>query len=224
MPRDREIRLVVFDVDGTLYDQRRLRAVMAAEILATCVRSPRAVRDIRLVRQYRRCLEDAAADGGGLDAVASRTALATGAAEDRVRAVAEEWLQHRPLRHLPRVGLPPARATVDALRRAGVMTAAWSDYPVAEKLRALDVDVDFSVWSGDAGVGALKPHPAGLEEAMSRAGASAAQTLMVGDRAGRDGAAAAAVGVAFVLAARGVRERESAEILSACGLDSRIPG
>ena len=96
-----QIRMVVFDIDGTLYDQRRLRLCMAREMLRWAIRS----RDIgfaRILGIYRRTREQL---GESLQEdfesqLLSRTAALMRCSEPKVRSIAEEWLEQRPLRHL----------------------------------------------------------------------------------------------------------------------------
>ena len=85
------------------------------------------------------------------------------------------------------------------LRGQGIAVAVWSDYPVEAKLKALDVAADHMLSASDDDIKALKPNPTGLRLAMERAGVKRGKTLMVGDRLSRDGAAAAAVSVDFLL-------------------------
>ena len=49
----RAVDLVIFDVDGTLYDQSRLRLRMALEMAGSALAGGGA-RDLRIVRSYRR--------------------------------------------------------------------------------------------------------------------------------------------------------------------------
>jgi FMN phosphatase YigB (HAD superfamily) len=56
------------------------------------------------------------------------------------------------------------------------------------------LSADHVVSATDEGVGVLKPHPRGLELLISAAGAKAHQTMLIGDRADRDGLAAQRAG------------------------------
>jgi HAD superfamily hydrolase (TIGR01549 family) len=74
------------------------------------------------------------------------------------------------------------------------MIGILSDYPVGAKLSALGLDADHTVCAGDAGIGLLKPNPRGLEAIIAAAGTTPSQTVLIGDRADRDGAAAKRAG------------------------------
>jgi putative hydrolase of the HAD superfamily len=93
-----DIRLVAFDVDGTLYSQYRLRVRMMRAILLDAA-SKRALDTIRILRTYRRLREQLAEREvpDFENALAARTASATGCTADQVRSILEEWIERRPL-------------------------------------------------------------------------------------------------------------------------------
>lgn len=197
------IRLVVFDVDGTLYDQRGLRLCMLREMLLAAIRT-RSAEFVHILRAYRRIREDL---GDALHEdfereLHSRTAALVGCSEERVRSTAEEWLERRPLRHLARYRYPGLPDLFRSLRQGGKRIGVLSDYPARRKLDALGLDADLIVCAGDGAVGVLKPHPRGLQLLMARAGASPAETLLIGDRVDRDGLAAEAAGVRALIRSR----------------------
>ena len=77
-----DIDLVVFDVGGTLYDQRRLRLAM--------------LRTLRTFRQVREALGDRP-EADFMRLQYARTAARHHKTEDEVRALTSEWMEHRPL-------------------------------------------------------------------------------------------------------------------------------
>jgi putative hydrolase of the HAD superfamily len=185
------IRLVVFDVDGTLYDQRGLRLRMLREMLGAAIRT-RDVAFIRVLSAYRRIREEL---GDSLHEdfereLTSRTAARVGCSEERVRLTAGEWLERRPLRHLVRYRYSRLPELFRGLRGRGKKIGIFSDYPAREKLAAMELDADLMVCATDADISVLKPHSRGLQILMSRAGVNAAETIMIGDRVERDGLAA----------------------------------
>ncbi len=198
------IDLVVFDVDGTLYDQRRLRLAMLGLLLADALRtrSLATLRTLRTFRQVRESLGDAPVDAF-MPQQYARTALRHGMSADDVERLATEWLERKPLPLLAACRYPHVDALFSALLRAGKQVAVFSDYPAAAKLQALGLRASQVVCATDPQIGRLKPDPAGLLAIMRACGASAQRTLMVGDRADRDGAAARRAGAhALIRSAR----------------------
>jgi len=190
------IQLVVFDVDGTLYNQRLLRALMARDLLFHIA----ARGDFRLLQVLRayRTIRERLGDQGVADfqrTLISETAAAAGVAPDYVLGTVAEWIEQRPLPYLARSRYPGLLELFAGLKRKGKTVGILSDYPARAKLAALSLGADHVVSAGDDGVGFLKPHTRGLEVLMARAGVDAGSALVIGDRADRDGEVARRMGV-----------------------------
>lgn len=191
LPDWSDIDLVVFDVDGTLYNQRPLRIRMFAE-LAKHVALSRDMAVPKVIAIYRSLREElGAAEMLNFEGtLIERTAWRTGLGAERVRAIVSEWIESRPLGHLASCAVPGADKLFRGLRAKEKRIGIWSDYPAVAKLDALRLQADIVLSSSDARIQVLKPHPRGLEVIMSCAGIAAARTLVIGDRIERDGAAA----------------------------------
>ncbi len=196
------VRLVAFDVDGTLYRQAPLRLYMAAELALHAVRSCD-VTTIRVLSRYRRIRErmGEAETADFLPALVTETARTCGVAEEQVRSVVAEWIERRPLRHLAGCRYPRLPELFAALRRKGKSVGILSDYPVAAKLQALGLTADHAVCAEDPDIGVLKPHPKGLLALIDAAGATPRATVLIGDRPDRDGLAAQRAGARALIRA-----------------------
>lgn len=204
------IDLVVFDMDGTLYRQRRLRRRMLAEIAIETART-RSLRLPHVLNIFRHCRETLG-DGEAGDFITRQYALPAtrcGCSPDEVRAIVEEWIERRPLRHLSRYRYPGILSLFDALSRAGKKLAILSDYPADTKLSALGLKADIVADATAPEIGRLKPHPAGLHHILSSTGVSPQRALMIGDRDDRDGEAARRAGVRVLI--RSSRANDAAD-------------
>jgi len=194
----RDIRLVAFDVDGTLYRQGPLRLRMGRDmVLHTVAKCD--LNAISVVSAYRRIRERLAAQEV-VDferVLIAETANATSRSPERVRAIVSEWIETRPLRYLRSCLFSGVPQLFAGLQRAGKEIGIFSDYPATEKLAAMGLAAHHVVAASD--VGLLKPHPRGLQLLMSTAGASARETLFIGDRADRDGVAGQRAGVKILI-------------------------
>jgi putative hydrolase of the HAD superfamily len=189
------IRLAVFDVDGTLYRQKPLRLRMARDMLLHAVRR-RDWTHLMVLRAYRRLREEIGdAETDGFDPVLTeRTAAATGTSAMHVRTIVAEWMEERPLRHIAACGYSGLPELFDGLRSHGKRVGILSDYPAHGKLAQLKLAADHVAWAGEPDIGILKPHPRGLQHLMALAGVEPEQTVLIGDRAERDGMAARRAG------------------------------
>lgn len=190
------IDLVVFDVDGTLYDQRRLRLAMLGQLVADACRS-RSLETLRILRTFRQ-VREALGEEAGVDFLAeqyARTAQRHGRTAAEVEALATDWMEVRPLARLAACRYAQVDRVFAGLQAAGKQVAVFSDYPASAKLRALGLQAHPVVCATDADIARLKPDPRGLHSILQRTGAAAARTLMVGDRFDRDAAVANRAGV-----------------------------
>jgi HAD superfamily hydrolase (TIGR01549 family) len=197
-------RAVLFDVDGTLYSQPPLRAAMALELAARFLRPSRAratARVVRTLRTFRRVREGLPARGRPVERLerlqVAETARLLGVDAAEVEAVVSEWMQRRPLRYLRLCRRRGLRSLLRRLRALRVPCGVLSDYPAAEKLRALGVADEFSpvLCTTDPSINALKPHPAGFLTACRTWRLAPEDVLYVGDRPTVDGAGAQAAGM-----------------------------
>lgn len=200
------IDLAVFDVDGTLYDQRRLRIAMLGHLVADawCSRSLETLRLLKTFRQVREAL----ADEPGADFVRLQYALAAqrhACLPERVQALVAHWMETAPLPLLAGCRYDGLPALFTALRAAGKRIGVLSDYPAGAKLAALELEADFVVSACDDDVGRLKPDPHGLHTLLRRAGVPPERAVMIGDRFERDAEAARRAGVAALVRSSAAR-------------------
>jgi HAD superfamily hydrolase (TIGR01549 family) len=207
----RPLSAVLFDVDGTLYHQARLRLCMAAELAGSLALTASVTRRrvLRVLRMYRRVHEEMRNMADSPVPLSTYQVAATarreGVSDDEVVAIVTEWMQRRPLKYMPwcrRRGLTDLLTRLEAGRvRLGVL----SDYPARDKLAALGIAPFFTdVWcSTDPDINALKPHPRGFLQACARWNLQPEEVLYVGDRTEVDAAGALAAGLGCALFARG---------------------
>lgn len=115
----------------------------------------------------------------------------------KVRGIVGEWINRRPLPHLLACRYPAIDQLFDQIRNSGRKIGILSDYAAMDKLGALGLCADYVVSAGD--VGALKPNPRGLLRVMEMAHETPDTTVLIGDRADRDGAVAQRAGVRCLL-------------------------
>jgi HAD superfamily hydrolase (TIGR01549 family) len=208
------IRAVLFDVDGTLYAQLPLRAVMACEMaLATASLRAKGREEVRRVLAFRSLREDlrmTATPAEPLErlqysVVSERLQCSVADVETAV----SEWIYRRPTRWLRYCRRPGLERLLDFLERRGISRGVFSDYPAQDKIAALGLHGRFDVVVSaiDADVGAFKPDARGFLTAARRWNLPAERVLYVGDRADVDAAGAAAAGMACAVLTRSRRRQ-----------------
>lgn len=201
----RPIRAVLFDLDGTLYHQPRMRLLMAVQLAAYLARHPVAGRRVaRILSAFRRAQESLRGNAGTRPAAVlqmERAAERAGVGVAEVEAAVAEWMFERPLRHLAGCRAVGMVRLLAFLQSRKIPLGVLSDYPADGKLRALGIGDNFSLVlsASDPEVGVFKPHPRGFLAACRRWQLDPADVLFVGDRADADAAGAAAAGMPCVI-------------------------
>jgi putative hydrolase of the HAD superfamily len=127
----------------------------------------------------------------------AETAEVTSMSTEQVHGIVSEWIDTRPLRYLRACLFSGVPELFAGLHRAGKKIGIFSDYPATEKLAAMGLAAHHVVAASD--VGLLKPHARGLQSLIIAAGTSAQETLLIGDRADRDGVAGQRAGVRVLI-------------------------
>ena len=192
------IRTIIFDLDGTLYDKRGLARRMVRR-LWWCLPLLAAERMARKTMHN----HDFGSEQAFYDAFFSRMARGHWWSP----RVAEKWYHHVYLPAMIRVIGKSCRPRdsvlqiLDNTRDLPVTLAIYSDYGcVDEKLKVLGIDPSlFALRLDSPSTGALKPAKASVMKVMKALSAKPETTLFIGDRDEKDGAAARAVGAHYLI-------------------------
>jgi len=207
-------KAVIFDVDGTLYDQRKLRLCMVREMFNCVLRQPGRIAELRILWLFRRKREklvsEAASDLESQQYVWA--AQAASVSPERVRGVVKDWMFERPIAYLRSCRYSGAQALFLQCPRQGIPLAVFSDYPARDKLRALGLMAQAVVSATCAEVNRLKPDPAGLLVAAEKLGVPAAECLFIGDQEAKDGECARRAGMPYLILTSRRKNRQLHEL------------
>lgn len=195
------IKAIIFDLDGTLYSQRKLRALMAFDLSIYYLIHPKMIGEIGILAAFRkeRDAHDSPSSGKLLSHEQFEWAAhRTGQSVERVAAVVDRWIYKRPLKYLLSCRFEKAAEIFRHAKERNIPVAIASDYPVAEKMKALNLDFQVGACATDPAVNAFKPRPDVLLEAARQLGVNPECCLMIGDRDEKDGAAAHAAGMSYL--------------------------
>ena len=197
---------ILFDVDGTLYRQPPLRALMIFELIKFTLSNPfrgvKTLRVLRAFRQNREALRGLPWTQGSLEEIqyvqiANRMKIEV----TFVKEIIDEWIMLRPLRHLKVCRRRGIEYFLKLCSDSRIRVGALSDYPTREKIKALGLNrwFDLHLCSTDPEINMFKPSPVGILLACKIWQVTPDKLLYVGDQLKIDGAAAEAAGARFVL-------------------------
>ena len=196
--------LYVFDVDGTLYYQNKLRLIMGKRLLMYYLLHPLKFKDLIIIKNFRSLRENAKDTNGLFDITAKRCNVSV----SRVNEVIKKWIYENPIDALIASKDDTLLAIIDKLKANGKTVAIWSDYEADDKLKALKLSTDYVYTAEQERVGELKPSPKGLNLIMSDLNVPKDKTIMIGDRMVKDGEAAKKAGCDYLILSKSKKKRE----------------
>ena len=196
--------LYVFDVDGTLYYQNKLRLIMGSRLLVYYLLHPLKYKDLIIIKNFRALRENAKDTNGLFDITAKKCKVSVSRVED----VIKKWIYENPIDALIASKDDTLLAIIDKLKANGKTVAIWSDYEADDKLKALKLSTDYVYSAEQERVGELKPSPKGLNLIMSDLNVPKDKTIMIGDRMVKDGEEARAAGCDYLILSKSKIKRE----------------
>jgi HAD superfamily hydrolase (TIGR01549 family) len=199
MTRVHPIRLVSWDIDGTLYSIRRMKWHLTRMCLSEAARG-RAVlagKELAALRRYRSRINAARSTGG---------ALTEFFLEQNCREALLEMEKRWYGPAIEKTGLRRSVTNVISFLAArDIPQVVFSDYEADYKLESLGLAGRFaSIYVGER-LGFVKPSPVGFQRLADDYEISTASVLHIGDRVDRDDAGAWAAGCQCLLLGRDFR-------------------
>lgn len=197
---------LIFDLDGTLYDQGKLRRRMFLDLVVGLARNPLFIKEIKVLYAFRKNREQLSGTSDDVRSIEKRqyaeVAQALGLDIADVRRIVNDWIFEKPLKHLAPCLYPGVRDLFPLLRQKKIKIGIFSDYPCDAKLQALDLKVDVMVCATDEKVDRFKPHPQGLFFTARELGVPVKKCFFIGDRDDKDGECARRAGMPYLILPR----------------------
>ena len=204
-------RLMLLDMDGTLYYQRKMQLLMCLEMLGYALRHPfslwkfKTISIFRKVRENAAIIEEKREEGKNLSGTNllhehyKETAVKIKKTPQKIEEVIDEWMFKRPLKHIYVCRDQVLCDKVQEWKRKGMKVVVYSDYPAEDKCRTLGIFPD-GVYSSDLEkIGQMKPSAKAVEVIVSDFGVEKEEVLVIGDRYSRDGKMAENANVDYLI-------------------------
>lgn len=181
-----EIKLLVFDVDGTLYSQPPVRYRMAVDLAVHSLVN-RELRTLKIIREYRSYREDLTSNQGhnNADAQIKRLSHIFDRSAEDIKHILDEWMGERPLKYLHAQRHRSVSKVLALAAEQDIAVAVLSDLPLGRKIEALEMTF-LSAHCTDE-YNEFKPGTKTLSAIMEKFEAGSNSTLVIGDRDNRDG-------------------------------------
>lgn len=198
------IKGIVFDVDGTLYSNSKLRFIIGSLLIANLIKSPVKFRKIiKIISAYRKAqeklreniLNDARAEQIEL------TSKSTGYTTEDIEMVVSVWFDNKPLKYLKRTSREGLIGLFKWIKDRNLKLGLLSDYPCREKADALGITehVDIILSAQDKEINVFKPDSKGFEVISEKLGLKPSEIIYIGDRSDIDVPGAVKSGMTAVI-------------------------
>lgn len=198
----KKIKLVIFDVDGTLYNQSKLRWQMLFALMGYYLLRPWKYKDFLILYHFR-VEREKKADFLGADLLHLQYEWCADKIDvplSRIKSVVNKWIFNFPNQYLASCKYPDINFFFESLKSRQISTAVYSDYDSDLKLKAMDLNVDLNVASTDESINAMKPLPNGLIEILTKFKIQDKNScLFIGDREELDGECAKRAGIPYLI-------------------------
>jgi FMN phosphatase YigB (HAD superfamily) len=195
------LKLILFDVDGTLYNHTYIRRRMMTDLflhLATLRLCPVELRIIKTFRKEREKHQGYASERLEREQY-EWCANALNLPVEQVERCIRRWMYTYPLNFLARAKFHGLDALFQYIHEHPVRIAIYSDLPVNDKMKALQLHADETFCSIDPEIGQLKPSKKGLAYICRKMHCTPEETLYIGDRIDTDEQGASNLNIPFLL-------------------------
>ncbi len=211
-----QLKALIFDLDGTLYLQGRVRRSMFYRLLRVHLTRPlQGLLTLKVLYAYRRAQEALrTVPCDSRDIATAQVLLAAkrvGLSAEAILPCITRWMEEEPLRFLSTSRRAGTVELLQKLKRRGLRLAVFSDYPADRKLAAMGIEnfFDVVVTAQDPEVQRFKPNPRGLEVTLQRLAVLKHEAFYVGDRLEVDAVAARRAGIGYFI----LNGRQNFEVL-----------
>jgi FMN phosphatase YigB (HAD superfamily) len=204
------LKALIFDVDGTLYEQGPVRRAMLYRILRAYRMSPvqglwtlRTLYAFRKAQEVLRNIPPNSGDIAGAQLLIAGRRM--GVSAETIAPLIARWIEQEPLSLLANSLREGIIELLREAKRCGMRLAVFSDYPANRKLAAMGIAdfFDVVVSAHDPDVQRFKPDPIGLELTLRRLAVGKSEAVYIGDREDVDAVAASRAGMQhFILSGR----------------------
>ena len=187
----------IFDVDGTLYSQKKVRRAMLFRILLYYAFRPFHWRELCALFIFRRFREKRELCGQSMGEICQKVSQMLKMSKSVVDWTIRFWMFEEPLDLLYKYRYCDVLEFIKKEHSAGKKIIIYSDYPAVEKLAVMQIPYDHLFVSGENGIKELKPSAEAMCKILAVSGLTADRLVYIGDRDERDKASAELAHIAY---------------------------
>ena len=194
----KKLRGVIFDVDGTLYNQKAVRKKMAIRLIGYYFTHMIRWRELFGIYVFRRLRERKEIGCISFEDQIKIAGEKAGLDTEQLTKAIEKWMFNVPLDLIKRYQYLGVVELIKELKKKNIKIIIYSDYDPIAKLDAINIEPDFIFFPDGNHINELKPSRKTMLYILSITKLKSDESVYIGDREEKDGASARLVNIEFI--------------------------
>lgn len=188
-------KVLIVDVDGTLYNQKKLRKIMFVKMVAYYVPHFWKWKELLGIMMFRKYRYNEAYKALTIDELTTLVADKLHTEHYKIRDARHHWMDIAPLRYLPDCKY---NRLIEWLNKCEQRVYIYSDYDPRVKLDALRLRCDGVFYPHNDKITTVKPNKFVMGNILDAVGVPKERILYIGDSDDKDRASASLIGVDYL--------------------------
>lgn len=180
----------IFDVDGTLYSQKKMHILMAVKLLGYYGTHWSKWKELYSLYLFRKFRERESYRKLSVEELAQRVGKEIKTDPNIVEKVIENWMFQIPIELLSKCAYQDVLEEIALLHSHGCKIYIYSDYPAKKKIEKLNVPAEYIFTAEDEDIHELKPSEKAINVILNKIGVDSSKIMYIGDRDEKDGVSA----------------------------------
>ena len=193
----KEKSVFIFDLDGTLYSQKKVRLAMAWKLFWHYLLRLNKIKELQALYQFRVCREMSDFKEMSIEDICHILSAKICLDFNIIKDVITKWMFDEPLELIKHYSYKDVCSFISKTQEKGKIIIIYSDYPVERKLNALKINPNLIFTSEDPRIHELKPSSKAMTLISGSVSQPICEIIYIGDRDEKDGASAKLLDISY---------------------------
>lgn len=179
-------KVFIFDVDGTLYSQPKMRMNMALKLGIYYALHFWKFKELLAVSKFRKARENPDFKSSSMDKLIIYVSEKTGISPQKTKNTIDKWMFKVPLDVIEKCAFKNLLTFINQLANDGKQIIIYSDYPAEDKLKRLNIKPSNIFTPENPNIAELKPSKKAMSYIKSQIAYDNKDIIYIGDRDCKD--------------------------------------
>lgn len=190
-------KVFIFDVDGTLYSQPKMRLNMALRLGKYYALHFWKFKELLTISKFRKIRENPDFQSSTINEQITYASKKTGISFDKAKSAIDKWMFMVPLNVMEKCAFKNLLEFIRIFQKEGKELVIYSDYPAEQKLKKLKLKPSKIFTPENPNIGELKPSKNAMAYILKELNCPVSNIIYIGDRDCKDKASAEYAGIDY---------------------------